>query len=1002
MLAMQLYIYDVATKYWTERFPSGTELIPALALHTASIDGAYMMVYGGSRHTHESDEQCFSDSVLLYNFACNDWSLSKVVSETGRLRGRYSHASITKPGNTTMVFGGFSGIFNGGVEYLSQTDVCGSDRRRRAKSDVPLSPLLDAAVPSSAPSTTACYQQQSCPNICERQTSCQSCTTDPSCSWCPGSVECIASNGVCSNTSEALPAIANVYSCGRPSHGFASRSWMSKYSFVTDASPNVYELLPSSKSTRTTGTFVHQTVQGVVTIPKTGSYEFRIDGNGTARSRISWEEPNVTASTTSYRDIFLDRPVVISNVTRIETLKAGTKLNVNMRYESISSKGIDRPVDIAMLWRSSNGSWSAIPGALSSPGLAANCRSRRTCGDCASAGCVWCLEQNTSEKSAVWPGHAFCQQPEDIHQCARVSAGPADCTDCTDFVDCKTCLDSKLPCDWHTGANGCVENRSYPILAILNEIETAMALNTSEMNQTNTSNVSTAIGSDSCPAQCSQLTSCSTCLDSNNCGWCASTQTCFDFAEYTLANAFGQCRSWIKSGEAGAKCPDCSDNTDCDSCFMSAECGWCYAPENVDRGVCLQGDVDHFLENGTYVSASQSTCSVYRMEVTTRNASDDVLKNTPSCNATTTTTTVAPALPAFDVNRTCVEGNTTVSTSFSKGMWVYDRCPDKDECAMGRDLCSPNSTCTNVNPGEYTCTCIDQYHTDISRKDAGRSSNPCVPDCCDHATCALPYLCVCEPGWTGPTCTVNCGCNQHGDCLIDNTTTTMAPFTAAPNTTTTVGTTTTVQFGPVQPDNATTAAVASTTAVSTTTTIAPQAYTCGKCHHNTTGPRCEFCAPGFYGDPKLGGQCKPCNCRGHGDPARDYCDRDTGVCHCMDFTTGKTCNKCLHGLWNFNDRCYVECGFSSTDTGDDGWNWRKKLTVRNAGIVTGPLDTKRVKSMCMWLIEAPSPNYTITLNFEALNTECHYDYVHIFDSDYPQNSHALGAYVSRLLCLNSI
>lgn len=38
---------------------------------------------------------------------------------------------------------------------------------------------------------------------------------------------------------------------------------------------------------------------------------------------------------------------------------------------------------------------------------------------------------------------------------------------------------------------------------------------------------------------------------------------------------------------------------------------------------------------------------------------------------------------------------------------------------------------------------------------------------------------------------------------------------------------------------------------------------CLDCQHNTAGPGCEQCKPGFFGDPSLGGllgACRPCAC----------------------------------------------------------------------------------------------------------------------------------------------
>ncbi|KAJ8372354.1 hypothetical protein AAFF_G00290230 [Aldrovandia affinis] len=47
------------------------------------------------------------------------------------------------------------------------------------------------------------------------------------------------------------------------------------------------------------------------------------------------------------------------------------------------------------------------------------------------------------------------------------------------------------------------------------------------------------------------------------------------------------------------------------------------------------------------------------------------------------------------------------------------------------------------------------------------------------------------------------------------------------------------------------------------------------CQQGYTGPRCERCAPGYYGDPMaLGGSCRACSC--NGNPSS--CDSKTGVC----------------------------------------------------------------------------------------------------------------------------
>lgn len=70
---------------------------------------------------------------------------------------------------------------------------------------------------------------------------------------------------------------------------------------------------------------------------------------------------------------------------------------------------------------------------------------------------------------------------------------------------------------------------------------------------------------------------------------------------------------------------------------------------------------------------------------------------------------------------------------------------------------------------------------------------------CDKGNCSGPpdYVCNCSLGWTGDSCNISCGCNNHSTCKKNG-----------------VG-------------------------------------TCDACQQNTAGEHCEICQPGSYGDPQL-------------------------------------------------------------------------------------------------------------------------------------------------------
>ncbi|KAM6180735.1 laminin subunit alpha-4 [Erethizon dorsatum] len=73
------------------------------------------------------------------------------------------------------------------------------------------------------------------------------------------------------------------------------------------------------------------------------------------------------------------------------------------------------------------------------------------------------------------------------------------------------------------------------------------------------------------------------------------------------------------------------------------------------------------------------------------------------------------------------------------------------------------------------------------------------------------------------------------------------------------------------------------------------------CKENYAGPNCERCAPGYYGNPLLvGSTCRKCDCSGNSDPNLIFedCDEVTGQCrNCLHNTTGFKCERCAPGYY---------------------------------------------------------------------------------------------------------
>ncbi|XP_061781861.1 laminin subunit alpha-5 isoform X2 [Nerophis lumbriciformis] len=71
---------------------------------------------------------------------------------------------------------------------------------------------------------------------------------------------------------------------------------------------------------------------------------------------------------------------------------------------------------------------------------------------------------------------------------------------------------------------------------------------------------------------------------------------------------------------------------------------------------------------------------------------------------------------------------------------------------------------------------------------------------------------------------------------------------------------------------------------------------CLSCMRDTAGPRCDVCAPGYYGDAIAAKNCTECRCSQCGT---ESCDPHTGQCRCKAGVTGLLCDRCQGGSFGF-------------------------------------------------------------------------------------------------------
>ncbi|XP_067662212.1 multiple epidermal growth factor-like domains protein 8 [Haliotis asinina] len=427
-----------------------------------------------------------------------------------------------------------------------------------------------------------------------------------------------------------------------------------------------------------------------------------------------------------------------------------------------------------------------------------------------------------------------------------------------------------------------------------------------------------------CPC-CDYYVSCHTCASNPLCEWVSGDGQC---------TRRGRVEQTIRNA---SEChPPCHMRTTCTDCTHGQEkCAWCKNTKKclpfsdyVTR--YLMGECTGWVDNDRK-GINCSDCSHYNT------CKSCIQNNGHECGwcGSTENPTIGVCLygdfsgPEVDGNCSALISEEYNVSASEPADWVYDICMDVEECLLGLYECHPNATCINTFDS-YECQCNKGFH-DVG---GGVCEETCFHTCV-HGNCSGPmnYQCICHLGWTGMDCNTNCGCNNHSTCQRG------------------VG-------------------------------------VCDECQNHTTGPNCNLCRPGSYGNPKSLDGCVPCECNGHGDLTRGTCNNGTGKCYCTDNTIGERCNTCEEGYYGdpwSGGKCYLQC---------DGRMIKTGITRGAVGTHKGSGLKHKANTYCLWVlsyfdkIDIPHMRSsrkmmtapTIIISIEGvLHVSCGQDSVYVYD-----------------------
>ncbi|CAM1295013.1 MEGF8 (predicted) [Pycnogonum litorale] len=861
-LSNRMHSFQVDISYWTEiHFNKVSDpkkghddwMPMERAFHTSVIVGDYMVVYGGYSHRHSKQEICYDDKLYFYHLYCHTWinysNFKKTFPENKNPipRGAFSHASAVRNGTTVLLSGGYSGSVRGGLFAYSVPETVASAPHKpvvnrclsfRDELSCRASPECDWCTSSSkclnrqlAKSCDHPLLFKSCPGLCQTLKDCQSCLiyghhsdtnnisqfeTLNHCSWCVQSGKCsshnedehcwVSKDGVSGWWGNNSTTITEIQNC-RLKDFRPGLTWLRYRSPMNISQPDEVSVVQ-----KTAQIFAFAAV-----------FSKEVDAGGYYTSRfLGFIHPmDAKPKVESILIVFMGSSEASSTL----------KMSIN---ESSDFAELVANHSASTHYRRTpahrpNDKTSIFPNPSVGHKYFIDFEARQSI--------VKSMKYGINASMQLeWNGFKLYRDVFHVEFLEPYHDG-----NCNSYTNCLQCL-ADSSCGWNDLSKNCLHRLKVTEYETNDEKKSVtnkyLTLEPSQCDVCpdyiycedclKASNCEWLIEeavcvrggrfadavrkSTNCPQACHKRNSCSSCLGSpGRCAWCEQAQSCFLFSTYTTYFQYGACREWVdedhvvlnrytnESYPSAAQCRDCGSHKSCKSCIEDLSCGWCGNRRNPTVGSCVRGDFEHPYEG---------ICSSLVAKI--HNVTDSE--------------------PAD---------------------WSYSHCPDVNECELGLHNCHPNASCFNTFES-YSCICKRGFKGNGIQN----CDRMCYEDCL-HGFCseAPDYKCICELGWTGAACDIDCGCHNHSTCESG------------------VG-------------------------------------TCDKCQEWTEGSACERCLQGSYGDATSEIGCRPCECNDHGNITAGICNRSTGVCFCQDQTESDKCDRCktsYYGNPKNSGRCYKTC-----------------------------------------------------------------------------------------------